>query len=361
MASARQRPTPARRQASKQEPPRQSQAYHRRQELARAEREQRRITIGALAVLGVVLVMVTGAYLALDFLPRHAQVLSVGTARFDGDTAARRSVLLGLWGDDLFRADVGRDPVAGTLDALTREEILVQAGAGQVDPITDDDVQAAIRKRLGMKPDTPKLQFDYGYGLVLKILPVTKSVVEGSMRASAIADKMATKFATALPKNGAQVHLLSVSSPTKSDVQQVADAVRGGAKFGEAAVKAGIARASDAPDIGWVAVGDVTQVDAAIRPLKAGQTSDVVQLRNGDWVIYQAVERDDQREYTDDQRTQVGRGQVISWVEGQQGALKVQRSLSSSEAGWIKKEALRLGQQYQAAQAQQIQAGAPAQ
>ena len=352
VASARQRPTPARRQASKQEPPRQSQAYHRRQELARAEREQRRITIGALAVLAVVALLLVGGYLYADYLPRHAQLLAVGNQKFDADTVAHRGFFYTLLGDNDIRQNMGRNPAATTLDALAREETLLQAGASQVDAISDSDIGAAMRKRVSLAPEVPQAQLDQTVNDRLKDVPVARSVFEQSVRATAIADKFTAKLRATVPSEGPQMHLLYAQSATKSEVERLAATVAGGADFSVAAVQAGFARSNDKLDIGWVPVDIMAKaVREATASVQPGKTSAIVQVPNGDWAMYQVVERADKRTYDEGEKDSLADTNLNDWIEAQRDALHVQRNLKPSNEQWVQKQLQNLARDYQAAQA----------
>ena len=350
MASARQRNTP-RRQPAAEQTPRRSQAFHRRQEQAKAQREQRRIIIGTIIVLAVVAAIVVGGYLVADYLPRHANVLTVGSQKFDADTVAQRTAFYLTIGDSNspnLRNSLLADPVLGTLDQITREEVLIQAGSAQVGGVSDADVQVAVRKRIGIpEDDQHNPRYAKMYPTFLDEIPVSKATFEHMQRAAAVLTKLTAKYKDGVTGEGLQLHLLKAQAPDKTQLEQFVAAIANGADFADTAVKLSMAPSKDAVDIGWTPVEAVPNGKDVVGPLQAGKNSDIVQGPDMQWAIYRVVERDEHRAYDDDAKTKIGQARVDAWIESQKTPLGVHRELPADRRTWILTHAQTLVQKIQ--------------
>ena len=345
MASARQ--SPPRPSRAAQAPSRQSKAYHRRQEEAREERTRRRITVAAVAVLLIAGIVAVAGYLVTDYLPRHARIVTIGHQRYEAETVAKLSAFYMTSSGAELSQLVQRDPIAHTLDEIVRQETLLQVGASQVDPVSEADLEDAIRKRIGLAADAPMPIYDTSYTKFLKTLSVAKVEFVRSMRATVIGERLMAKHAAALPDEGVQLHLQAAQSPDKEKVQQVLDAIAGGTNFVEAAMKAGLAEKPEDVDFGWKPLDALPKVKDVLAPLQVGQNSGVVQLASGDWVAFRVVERDDRHPYEGEvgtprtpgyrpsQKEQIARAQVSTWIDAQREALPAQRDLTPAREAWV--------------------------
>lgn len=127
----------------------------RRDRISHEGRQERLIYLVAGGILAAVLVIVAVGVVMTVILPPRAHVLSVGTADFSARDVADRAIYLVSSGN----GNAQQNPAEEGMNALIGQEVLFQAGAGMVDPVTDQEVQDEIARQLGLTvidPETPE-------------------------------------------------------------------------------------------------------------------------------------------------------------------------------------------------------------
>jgi len=309
---------------------RQSKASHRREREARESRVQERVTLISIGVLiAVAVITVAGVVWGL-VLPPRATVLTVGNESFNAEDAKSRAIFL-IAGNEF-----PEEPVDAAVDMLTREAILLQAGAPKVGEITADDLTKAIRERIGVAADASAQDYEDRVKAFLEISRIDRPMLERIARAEVVADRLGASYAEAIGSAGLQYHLMGVSGRDQNKVKELREAVLAGADLPTKALELGLVTAKQTPDLGWslppVAgyLKDTVKVDA----LKPGQASEI-QEQNFAYEFYFMAERDEQRAYTDAQKEQLQARKVVEWAEQQREALKVTEDVSTAERRWI--------------------------
>lgn len=310
---------------------------------------RRRVTIGVVAVLLIAGILAGVGYIVADYLPRHTRIVTVGPQRFEAEAVARRAAFYLTSNNAELRAAVGRDPVEGAINQLVREETVLQAGASEVDAISDADLEAAIRKAMAVAPEASKAAYTSAYASLLGRIPIGQGEFERFMRATMIAQRLIAKYRAAIPDEGVQLLLQAAESPDKDAVQRVHDAVAAGADFAETTTKAGLAAKAEDVTLWWAPLDAVPNLKDVLGALKPGETSDVVQTALGDWATYRVLDRDERREYAEatgtpgkegyrlGQKDQIAQAQLTAWADSQREPLLAAHELTAAREAWILK------------------------
>lgn len=314
----------------------QSKASHRRERESREHVTQERVTLIALGVLIAVAIITAAGVVWGVILPPRAHVLTVGDATFTARDIEERATFLIAGGSE--SAD---DPVTTAVNMLRREEILLQAGAPEVGEITADDMKQALKKNMAIAEDASDETFATSYAAFLESAYIDKEPWERMVRASIVVERLAKKFEAEVGTAGTQFHLMGVGSRDRARVLQLRDAVTAGGDFRAKATELGLVTPQQTPDFGWILppesghLKDTVKVDQ----LKAGQMSEIVE-RNFQFELYYMAEREEQRDYTDQQKRSLANAKVDDWAKQQvdQGKVAVTEDISDSERRWILKQ-----------------------
>lgn len=315
---------------------RDSKAAQRRSQQQREAMTQERITLWAIGVLVAVAIIALAGVIWAVILPPRQHIITVGSQRFDASAVERRAEFL-LSGANAQSPD---DPIQTAIDAIRRDETLLQAGAGEAGNISDEDMTKAIRKTIGLADDASAEDYAKQYASFLKGAPLDKATFERMVRAQVIADRLATKFAAQVGDAGPQLHLFGVASGDQAKLKQFRDAVAGGADFNQKALELNLATSERTSDLGWLlppSAGFLKDT-AKLDQLPTGQVTEVLSPNGGlGYVVYRIAEREERRTYTEQQKSALGQRKVDEWVEQQRDKVQVTEDLSDSEKKWITK------------------------
>ena len=313
-----------------------SKAVHRRDQQARDAQTGERVTLIALGILLAVAILVGVGVVWGIVLPPRAHVLTVGSEEFTAADAEKRATFLVAGNSSLTD-----DPATAAVNMIKRDETLLQAGASEVGEITADDTTKATKKRIGVPDDADAATFTASYKTFLAGTNLDQTTFERLVRAQVISERLGAKLQAAAGDSGPQIHFQAVTSPDRTKLQQLRDAVAGGADFVSTAISVGLATSPQNVDYGWSlppTVGylkDTVQLDK----LQAGQMTEVLARENAfQYSLYRMAEREDKRVYTDAQKIELGAQLVGGWIiEQQKGTVKVAEDISDGERRWILK------------------------
>jgi len=308
----------------------------RRQQASHEDRQQRLIFMGVGAVLALVLVIVVIGLITAWYLPPRAHVLTVGDREFTARDVADRGTYLVSAGSPLAQ----QDPAGEGLESLLREQVLLQAGPAVVGEATDDDVYASLAETFELGEDYTNELVDAQLEGSLEVTVLDRQQLFDLVRAGVIEDRLIEQFEADLPEVGDQLHLMVVRTGSPAEAQELVDAVRGGADFTETAVEMGLATAEQGPGlVGWYAPTTLPERLASLVELPEGGIADPIEdaSRVGYEVFY-VSERTDDDPYVESVRSQLAALALTDWMDEQEATLTVERSLSSSDADWIRRQ-----------------------
>ncbi len=311
---------------------RRSAAFHRREQQSRDERVQRLMVIGIGAIFALVaLIVLAGLYWAV-WLPPRAHVLTIGD----------RDVTAGELADHLaFVYRAGDTRVLGDLSVgiedLVRKEVLLQAGEPEVGPITDDDVRALIRQRLGLADTATDEQYARALGSYLGTVGVSRAELEAAVHVLAIEERLRDRYLEAIPDSGEQIRVLRVTATTREQAEALRDRAAAGEALDEVAVEEGVISQAPQADLGWLPVETLpARIRDDVSALGEGAVTEVLADEAGTgFEVYQVAERLQNREYEEGDREAIAASQVAVYVQEQREALGVVEDISADERSWM--------------------------
>ena len=253
---------------------RQSKASHRREREARESVTHERVTLIAAGVLVAVAVIVAVGVVWGLILPPRAHIITVGNATYNAADVEKYAMFL-VAGNSTSQDD----PVTAAVALIKHDETLLQAGAADAGEITQDDVNKAIRKRIGLSADMSNEEFAKSYAVFLENVHLEKALFERLVRAGIIGERVGAKrFAAEIGDAGPQFHVMGVASRDQAKVKALREAVAGGADFVGKAKEMGLVPPNETPDIGWILTPYTGFLKGVgIENLKAGEMTEVLE------------------------------------------------------------------------------------
>ncbi len=320
---------------------RQSKASHRRDVLARESARQERITLIAAGVLVAVVIIAAAGVVWGVILPPRAHILTVGDRTSTAADVRDRAVFL------FSGAQAPGDPVDAGVEQIRRDEILLQAGASRVDPVTDEELTAAIRDRVGVAEDASAEDYATAYETFLRGAAVDRPTFERMVRAQLVDERLVESYKSEVGKSGLQLHLLGVTGRDQAKLTKFREAVAGGAEFAATAAEMELVARADSTDLGWTFppedgfLHDVVKLQD--RP--AEDLTEVIPRESGFvYDVYRVAERDEARVYTDAQVKALAGRLLDGWIEEQRGQLSITEDVSDRERRWIVQAVLKEAQ-----------------
>lgn len=308
-------------------------ATRRRQAALEAQRE-RAILLGAVAVIAVaVLVVLVGVYLTV-YRPPRAHVAEIGGEGVSAaELAERASFHMLIEGGATTRQVTG---VADfTIDLLAADHVLRQQAPELVGEITEEDLAAGVRERLGSPVDDAA--YADALARLLGAVGLSRDEYFELTEVQVLEDRLRERFLGEVPTTGRQLHLLRLRAPTQSNADRVIERARAGEDFQALARQYASDRAAEV-DAGWLTVDQLTaEQRAAVEPLAAGEVSNAV-TSGLFFDIYKVAEIEEARDLTEAQREALAQQRVDAWIDERVAALSVERDLSSGEAEWVESQ-----------------------
>lgn len=313
-------------------PARPMRVAERRARQVNEGRAERRVYLAA-AVVGVAVALIVVAGLVLTVvLPPRANVVTVGSRTFTAsDVAVRAKYAIVGESNSLVLSDP-----AAIIPTLLREETLRQKAGHLGASVSDDDLKAELRKRMGTVADSPDVVFLTSYNRYLELLPISRAEYEEIVRAAVLRTKVVEAFKATAGEKGPQLHLLAVAAPDRAKLEDMRTAVASGKDFkAEAAARAFVTDPAQA-DLAWFDPQSLPDRIAAVRDLKAGEVSEVIlDTQSGGFFLAQVVERSEDRPYDDTVKAQVANRQFEEWVKSEQTSLAGTPSFSDTAKAWV--------------------------
>lgn len=311
---------------------RQSKAFHRREQQTREERVRRLTFFGVGGVLALVGVIVVAGLIWGVWLPPREHVLTVGSRSFNAGQVADHAALLVRTGN----TNAAGDPQVA-MDDLIQREVMFQAGAAEVDEVTDADIRAEISERLGMAEDATDEQYGQALGDYLLSSGMSRAEMESVVRYLVLEERLREKFKAEVPESGDQMDVLRVATNDRARAEALREAALNGEDLRDAAVAAGIYTDRTQAEAGWFSPETLPErVRDQINALSVGGVSDVLDDANQvGFEVYAITARTATDPYQEAVRDQLATLRFGEYVEAKRDELGVTEDLSDSERTWI--------------------------
>ncbi|HXH20937.1 MAG TPA: peptidylprolyl isomerase [Dehalococcoidia bacterium] len=280
--------------------------------------EDRRNTLLLYALIGGVvafaLIIIAYGYYQDRIAPKHETVLTVGDKKFDFAFLERRvrsDLNLGLASSNATLQQV----VVTAVQNIESEEMARRAAKEAGIHITDADIDAYIRRRLGLKDDTPREVFAAAYRRdVLKSgLPVKEY---RDMFAALVAEqRFVEQFKATVPASDEQADTLMIKTADEAKAREAKSRIDAGDGFNVIAATYSIDDSKEAGgELGWVTRNQVSpKVADVLFTLPLGKVSEPIQDSTG-WYLLMVRARE-VRDIDDPQKALIAQAMYRNRIE----------------------------------------------
>ncbi len=295
------------------------------------ERLARLLIYGAIGVLMVVIVgVVAFGWYETKIAPLHKTVLSAGDTKVSFGTYERR--VRYMLKQVANQANLGTIPDA-VHQQLASEVVTIAGGKARGVNPSNADLDTYIRTQLGGSADAPNDAFIQTYRGAIKGSGLTEGEYRQMMLARLVGSQVQDQIKSEVPATADQVHLRAINFTTEADAQKGLDRLKAGDDF--AAVAKDMATTQAAKDNGGdvpFAPKEALPVDYADQAfsLPINQVSDIISGNNTFWII-QVLERQSNRDLTDQQKTQVATRQYQDWLSRQNDEQNLKDNVTSAD------------------------------
>jgi parvulin-like peptidyl-prolyl isomerase len=314
-------------------------AAPRRRRAARDDSEYwNRILIvgGVVAVILLAAGIIGYGYWDTQKRPLGNTVLTVGEMKFSLGELERR-----------LEAELPADPASAGQDLLTypervmadlQTEALLIQGAGELNiTVTDEDIAAEIRAEGGLAEDIDAETYAQEYRRQVEASGLRESEFRQTVRADLTEQRVRNYFAFLAPATEPQV----LGRWIRTDLREVAEDAKNRLAAGEDFTAVADLLSLDAPgstrqgDLQWSPRGTVGQLPNSVEDYlftaEPNTPSDILE-DNGVFYIAEVIERDENRDLTDEQKQQVAFRNESEWLQGLPAKIPVTRNFDENDA-----------------------------
>jgi len=237
-------------------------------------------------VVALALVLIGYGYYTDRVAPGHETVLRVGSRAFDLNDLERRAkaeARQGLSGQSDLSQIIG-----GALTKMEREEVLRQTGERRSLSLSEAELDASLRTRLQLTAEATREQLASRLRGELLRLGLSLGEFQAITRADAVETKLQAQSREAIPAEAEQVDLLLIQVGSQSQALEIRDLLgQGTTTFAvQAATKSIHSSRSSAGELGWIPREALPkEVAGAAFALEAGATSDIVEIKQGFFIL----------------------------------------------------------------------------
>ncbi len=298
-------------------------------------------TVGVFLLLFAAVAVVGFGFLS-DYLAKQGRpestAVQVGNAKYTvREFTERLKSYVTQQGGARSQAAAYQNAFPGIANQLIQEAVIVQFASEKDVSATDDDVNAEVAKRAGIKADDANFQARYQE-------EVTKSGLQEPeyrkmITAAVLAQKLTDVFKAEVPAAAESVHYRQIVVADQAAADDIKAKIEAGADFAQLAKD----RSTDTQtkdtggDQGWVPRGIFeAAVENTIFDLDINQVT--TYPTSSDIYVLQALEKDPQHTIADDQKGTLANKALGQWITDKKIGLKIvnQMDLSTGDADKFK-------------------------
>ena len=289
------------------------------------------IALGTAVVIAVALIALFGYY-QTQVRPKGETVLQVGNRSFSLDYVERRLRYDISQGNTLYQASASQAPTL-LLNEIEQEELMRQGAPEKGVDLSDEAVDAEIRSRENVPDNADRNTFAAAYRKAVRSSGLStegyRDVIAGDMANKALQ----SMFKEQAPKTADQVRFGVIILATEDDAKTALQRLQNGEDF--ATVAKDLSQDTASKDKGgeqdWTPRGLLDPaLDQALFSLEVGQISDIITGQNALFIV-RVLERQDQRETTDSQQSQLASQAMSEWLSQLRDRLGVATLLSNDQ------------------------------
>jgi parvulin-like peptidyl-prolyl isomerase len=289
------------------------------------------MALGAVVVIAVAIIAIFGYY-QTQIRPKGESVLRVGDRSFSFDYLERRLRYDIREGNTTYAASLSQ-ATSLLLNEIGQEELMRQGAPEKGVDLSDEAIDAEIRRQENVPDDADQKTFATAYRKAVRDSGLSTEAYRDVIAAGMAETAIQSKFVVEAPKTADQVRFRAIVLTTEDDAKATLERLRNGEDFATVAGEVSLDTASreNGGEVDWTPRGVVdSALDQALFSLEIGQISDVITGQTALFIV-QVLERQDQRETTDSQRTILANRAEQEWLSQLEVRLGVATSLSDAQ------------------------------
>jgi parvulin-like peptidyl-prolyl isomerase len=290
-----------------------------------------------LVLIGVGLVIVAAVVIAIfgyyqtEIATKHKTVLQVGETGYSlGHFERRLRFLLETSPALQETPGVGLSVLYSILE---REGVLLEGAPRLGFEAGEEEVDAEIRRRLGLPEGGDERTFATRYGETVSSSGLHTDEYRRWVRASALEELLRDKFRGEVPPADTQVRARLIRLLTEEEAREVIGRLEAGEEFAALAGELSLDETTreQGGESDWLLRGDMQEsVDEFLFTAEVGVRSEPLPIPNG-YFVAEVLERDDERELTVTQTERVANDIYEDWIAAAAASLEVVRSLEEGD------------------------------
>ena len=305
-----------------------SEVRHTRKE----ERYQRLALVVTGAVVAVVVLLLGAGWYQTYVSPYRQTVLVVGNRNVTMDYFVKRvKAILPQYTVGNTSPDTLPPLVTNAArDQIEEDLVVLQRASQQGVTASPAEIDAQIAKNLNVPTDkngqpSDRNAFEAAIRTHLQQSGYSLTEYREQVEAQTLRSKIQEKLTAALPAQGPQLKYSEIMTNTAADAQKILTRLKNGEDWDTVS-----ADVRSAPNLGAVAGVDFEppqQMDEKLAnvllALQPGQNTDVIKTTDGKFLIARLVDKQQNRQITDDQRKQLAPKLYTDWLDGQKKSIKI--------------------------------------
>jgi hypothetical protein len=289
------------------------------------------VALGVFIVAAVLGISLFGYY-QTKIKPKGATVLQVGDRSFSLRYMERRLRYDVRNGNTSYAANPSQ-AASMLVNEVGREELMREGAPDKGVDLSDEAIDAEIRRRLNVPVTADQNTFAAAYADAVRSSGLStqgyRDVIAGGLAQQALQPK----FQEEAPTVADQVRFRIIAVNIEDDAKTALDRLNNGEDF--ATVAQDLSLDTSSKDNGgerdWTPRGLLEPaLDGALFSLDVGQTSDIISGQNYLYIV-QVLERQDQRETTDSQRSQLASQAFEQWLQDLSDKIGVTSKLNTDQ------------------------------
>jgi foldase protein PrsA len=289
------------------------------------------MALGAAVVIAVAAIAIFGYY-QTQIRPKGETVLRVGDRSFNLDYLERRLRYDIREGNTTYAASLSQ-ATSLLLNEVAQEELMRQGAPEKGVDLSEEAIDAEVRRQENVPDDADQKTFATAYRKAVRDSGLSTEAYRDVIAAGMAATAIQSKFGEEAPKTADQVRFRAIVLTTEDDAKATLERLRNGEDFATVAGEVSLDTASreKGGEVDWTPRGVVdSALDQALFSLEVGQISDIITGQTALFIV-QVLERQDQRETTDSQRSILANRAEGEWLSQLEARLGVATSLSDAQ------------------------------
>jgi parvulin-like peptidyl-prolyl isomerase len=234
----------------------------------------------------------------------------------------RLKMYVGQFGGQGTDAAQPTSAVPAVSNLLIQEEIVRRFASEFEVTASEDEIQEAIAKRLGITVDDET--FDVVFQQELVRSQLSEDEYRRMVEASVLSDKLRTEFEKQVPKTAESVHFRQILVSTEEAAQEIRNQVEGGGDFVALAKEKSLDTSTkeSGGDVGWVPKGVLdASLEELIFPLKPKELT-TIPISQGVFIV-EMLEKAEDRPVDEEQKTPLANRAFADWVKEKQESVNI--------------------------------------